>query len=608
MIQTPPACQGAVNKLFFELFFAMYHDPFLVEILSLMAVAIGAATVFGRLGFGTILGYLVGGMLIGPWGLGLVTSAEKIAHLGEFGVIFLLFLIGIELKPARLWVMRRLVFGLGLAQLLVCGAILSVLAAAFFALEPGPLAIIGLGLALSSTAFGIQLLASKNQLSSQWGRAGFSILLVRDLAVVPLLALVPILGRGEVTFGVSIGLAMLETIAILIGVVAIGRLAINPLFRLVATTRTPEVFTGFALLLVLGFGWLMGEIGLSMAMGAFLAGLLMAESEFRHQVEVDIQPFRGLLLGLFFISVGMGINFGAILDNLGTVLALLAVLLLVKALVITGLVRAMGYRLAEGLKVGALLAQAGEFGFVLFTYARTEGVLAGEVVEVLNAAIALSIAVTPLVFAGGEWLARRASTDAPQAAPEPQEVDTRPRDHVIIAGFGRVGETLARILLDLKIEFIAIDMDPMNVKKARDMGFNAIYGDASRPLILDAAGAEQAAILTITVDDTKAAERTIIGAGRDFPAIPIYARTHNASSAQALKAMGAAHTVPETLEASLSLGAEVARARGANEDNIRAILRALRADDYDALLRPIQQGPREDTPQTPEEPAEKPAG
>ncbi len=565
----------------------MYHDPFLVEILSLMAVAIIAAIIFGRLGFGAILGYLVGGMLIGPWGLGLVTSAEKIAHLGEFGVVFLLFLIGIELKPARLWVMRRLVFGLGLAQLLLCAAVLSALASLAFDLEPGPLTIIGLGLALSSTAFGIQLLASKNQLASQWGRAGFSILLLQDLAVVPLLALVPILGSGEITLGASFGLAILETAAILTGVVLIGRLAINPLFRLVANTKTPEIFTGFALLLVLGFGWLMDTIGLSMAMGAFIAGLLMAESEFRHQVEVDIQPFRGLLLGLFFISVGMGINFGAIIENLGLILAMLAVLLGVKSLLIGMLVRAMKHTLAEALKVGALLSQAGEFGFVLFTYARTEGVLAGSTVETLNAVIALSMAVTPLLFGAAEYLARRVGT-ANSPAPEPQEIDTRPRDHVIIAGFGRVGETLARILLDLKIEFIAIDMDPMNVKKARDMGFNAIYGDASRSLILDAAGAEQAAILAITIDDAKAAEHIIVGVGRDYPLMPVYVRTHNARSATALRALGAAHAVPETLEASLSLGAEVARARGAGEEDIRAILKTLRADDYDALVSEVK--------------------
>ncbi|NVJ98678.1 MAG: cation:proton antiporter [Alphaproteobacteria bacterium] len=556
----------------------MHQDPFLTEILSLIAVAVVAATVFGRLGFGAILGFLVGGMLIGPWGLGLVTDAAGIAHLGEFGVIFLLFLIGIELKPARLWVMRRQVFGLGTAQLLVCGAALAGLTSLFLDLDAGQLTLIGLGLGLSSTAFGIQLLASRRQLASQWGRAGFSILLLQDLAVVPLLALVPILGKGEVTLGASFGLAILETVAILTGVILIGRLAINPLFRLVAATKMPEVFTGLALLLVLGFGWFMDHIGLSMAMGAFIAGLLMAESEFRHQVEVDILPFRGLLLGLFFVSVGMGINFGTLAGNLSLILALLFVMLLAKALIITLLVRAMGQTLAEGIKVGALLAQAGEFGFVLFTYARLEGVLEGSTVEILSATIALSMAVTPILFAAGDKLARRLSGDEHTITDDDE--DTGPRNHVIIAGYGRVGATLARMFTNLKIDFVVVDMDPGNVRQARQAGYEAIFGDAARGPILHKAGAEKAALLIVTIDDPAAAKRMILTAKREYPTLKIYARTHNARTATELRFLGATHTVPETLEASLSLGAEAARARGANEVAIRSVIRTMRADNY----------------------------
>jgi monovalent cation:proton antiporter-2 (CPA2) family protein len=561
----------------------MHTDTSLVEILSLMAVAVVAATVFGRLGFGAILGYLVGGMIIGPWGLGLIHDPGQIAHIGEFGVVFLLFLIGIELKPARLWVMRRQVFGLGSLQLLVCGAALSFIAFYALGLEPGAAALVGLGLGLSSTAFGIQLLASKNQLSSQWGRAGFSILLLQDLAVVPLLALVPLLAAGEVTVGASFGLAILETLAILAGVIIVGRKAINPLFRLVATTKTPEVFTGFALLLVLGFGWFMESVGLSMAMGAFIAGLLMAESEFRHQVEVDIMPFRGLLLGLFFMAVGMGINFGALASQTWLILGMLAVLVTLKAVIITGLVRLMGYTVAEGIKVGALLAQAGEFGFVLFTYAKAEGVLSGELVEILSAVIALSMAITPLLFALGMRLSRRMTQEKAAALPTPTEQEDI-RKQVIIAGFGRVGETIARILSDLDIPFTAVDLDPVHVKKARDEGYNAIYGDAARPEILRAVGASKAALLVITLDDPKAAERMIISARRECATLPTYVRTHNATAARALRALGATHTVPETLEASLSLGAEVARALDADQDDVNTVIQALRSDDYRALV------------------------
>lgn len=560
----------------------MSHDTMLLEILALMAVAVVAATVFRRLGMGAILGYLVGGVLIGPWGLGLITNPEQIAHLGEFGVVFLLFLIGIELKPARLWVMRRQVFGLGLAQLLVTALVLALLANMVLGLDMAQASLVGLGMALSSTAFGIQLLASKKQLSVQWGRLGFSILLLQDIAVVPLLALVPILAAGDATIGASFGYVFLETIAIFAGTVLVGRLAINPMFRLVASNETPEVFTGFALLLVLGFGWLMESIGLSMVMGAFIAGLLMAESEFRHQVEVDIQPFRGLLLGLFFMAVGMSIDVGTLSTQTGMILSVLVVLIVVKALVIVGLVSAMKHTLPEAIKVGALLAQSGEFGFVLFAYARGEGVLSGPLVEMLAAVIALSMAITPLLYVVGMWLARRMTLETAAKHP-PTESAEAGKKQVIIAGFGRVGEAVARILSDLDIPFTVIDLDPEHIKKARACGFEAAYGDATRVQILRAVGATHAALLAITIDDSKAAERMIRTAKAECPNLPTYVRVHDNRVAGKLREMGATHTVPETLEASISLGAEVARALDADEDDIRTVVKVLRSDNYREL-------------------------
>ena len=560
----------------------MPHDTMLFEILALMAVAVVAATIFGRLGMGAILGYLVGGVLIGPWGLELITNPEQIAHLGEFGVVFLLFLIGIELKPARLWVMRKQVFGLGSAQVLITGFVLAVLANMAFDLDMGQASLVGLGMALSSTAFGIQLLATKKQLTVQWGRLGLSILLMQDIAVVPLIALVPLLAAGEATVGASFGYAFLETVAIFAGTVVLGRLAINPMFRLVASNNTPEVFTGFALLLVLGFGWLMDSIGLSMAMGAFIAGLLMAESEFRHQVEVDIQPFRGLLLGLFFMSVGMSINIGTLSAQTSVILIALLVLVAIKVTVIMGLVRVMKHTLPEAIKVGALLAQSGEFGFVLFAYARSEGVLDGPLVEILTAVIALSMAITPLLYAIGVWLARR-MTNETLVKEDPSESTETERKQVIIAGFGRVGETIGRILLDLEIPFTVIDLDPVHIKKARTAGFNAVYGDAARAEILRAVGAAEAALLVITIDDPRAVERMLVSAKRECPNLPTYVRVHNSSVAAEMQALGATHTVPETLEASISLGAEVARALDADEDDIRTVVKALRSDNYRAI-------------------------
>lgn len=561
----------------------MENDFGLIEILSLMAVAVGAATLFSRLGLGAILGYLAGGVLIGPWAFGLVTDAARIASIGEFGVVFLLFLIGIELKPARLWVMRKQVFGLGTAQVLITGAVLTVAARLVLGLGPGASLLVGLSLALSSTAFGVQLLASKRLLSTQWGRTGLSVLLLQDLAVVPLLAFVPLLARGETTLGASFGVAILEAAAIFIGVVIAGRLLINPAFRLVASNRTPEIFTGFALLLVLGFGWLMEHIGLSMAMGAFVAGLLMAESEFRHQVEVDVQPFRGLLLGLFFMSVGMSINIGAIATQTTLVLALVAGLLTLKLLMVGLLVRLSKQPLPDAIRVAALLCQAGEFGFVILAYARAEAVLAGPVVELLLAVIALSMAFTPLLFGAGQQLARRFSYDAGDEAQNEGDEQGEEKPQVVIAGFGRVGETIARILSDLELNFTIIDLDPDHIKNARASGFRAVFGDAARAEILLAAGAADAKLLVITVDDPHAAERMIKSAEQSCPGLATYVRVHNSRLAREMRALGATHTVPETLEASISLGAEVARALKADEDDIRTVVKALRSDDYRAL-------------------------
>jgi len=555
----------------------MPGDTLLIEILSLMAVAVTAATLFSRLGLGAILGYLVGGALIGPFGLGLIKSPEGIAHLGEFGVVFLLFLIGVELKPSRLWVMRRHVFGLGSAQLLITGALLSLLAAFGLGLGIGPAVIIGFGLALSSTAFGVQLMATKGQLSSQWGRASFSVLLFQDLAVVPLLALVPALGHAEFTLSMSLGLAFLESVAILAAAIIGGRLLINPVISLVASSRTPEVFTALALLLVLGFGWLMEHAGLSMAMGAFLAGVLLADSAYRHQIELDIQPFRGLLLGLFFISVGMGLDIRVLTVHTGTILTLLTVLLALKAVIVTLLMRLSKLTLPDAIKAGALLSQAGEFGFVLFAYAKAEGVMTPDLTDTLTAVIALGMGLTPLLVMLAERLAPRA---APAPAPE---VETERDGHVLIAGFGRVGETVARMLKELGLPATAIDLDPDNVARARALGIGAYYGDASRAEILNAVGAKNATLLVLTMRDPKTVEHTLEAAQRQFPSLPVHARAHDLDTADRLLGKGARHTVPETLESSLQLGAEVARAGGAEADHVQALLNSLRAGDYHAF-------------------------
>ena len=421
----------------------------LLEILILLASAVMLVPLFQRLGLGSVLGFLAAGVLVGPWGLKLITDVEAIQHLAEFGIIFLLFLIGIELKPSRLWRMRKQVFGFGLAQVLITTLILTALGRHAGLPPPVPL-LIGSALALSSTAFVLQVLSERNELASQHGRLSFAILLLQDLAVVPLLALVPLLDPQERELGINVGFALIESAAIFGAVLLAGRYLLGPLFRHVAASRNSEVFTASALLLVLGTALIMEEAGLSMAMGAFIAGLLIADSEFRHQVIADISPFRGLLLGLFFMSVGMVIDFGGLVDDLPQVLLWLVVLLVVKALVLWPLAILAGLRGASALAVALFMAQGGEFGFVLFGVAYQAGLLEDQIFQRAILVAALSMALTPLLVRYADRLLVAEKQAARSGTPSPNEIvaeaDAEAPRPVLIAGFGRVGRRIGELL------------------------------------------------------------------------------------------------------------------------------------------------------------------
>ncbi|WP_041795855.1 monovalent cation:proton antiporter-2 (CPA2) family protein [Pararhodospirillum photometricum] len=563
----------------------MGHDTALIEILTLLTAAIAAATVFTRLRLGPILGYLVAGVILGPSGAGVITEPELVAQVGHFGVVFLLFLIGIELKPSRLWVMRRLVFGLGTAQVGLTGAVLGGLAFVALPVAWEGALVVGLGLALSSTAFSLQIMAERNQLASHWGRAAFSVLLLQDLAVVPLLALVPLLAHSAAAMpaGEIVG-AIARTIAVVGGVIVGGRVILGPLLKLVAANQSAEVFTGFALLLVLGVGWLMETVGLSMALGAFLAGLLLADSEYRHQVELDLQPFRGLLLGLFFMSVGMELDLGALLRTLPLVGAILAGVLAIKALMLGALGRLWGLDRAEAARLGLVLAQAGEFGFVLFAFAIAQGLFSPSLGATLVSVIALSMACTPLLALAGDLLAPRLKTPVPVPALTPDDTAAAP---VLIAGFGRVGETVARFLVHVGVPCRAIDLNPDNVQRGRRDGLKVYYGDASRPEILRALGADSARLLVITLDTAAVAERTVQSARRHFPHLPVHVRARDRATSAHLLGLGAALAVPETLESSLRLGAEAAKAGAANPEDVTKLLRDLRQNNYRGLVQEL---------------------
>lgn len=549
----------------------------MVEILYLLAAAVIAVLVSTRLGLGSVLGYLAAGAVIGPHGAALITQPENLRHIGEFGVVFLLFMIGLEMKPQRLWIMRQLVFGLGGAQVLVTGAVIAIGAHLLFSVPVQMALIVGFGLALSSTAFGIQLLSERNELTSHHGRNSFAVLLFQDLAVVPLMVLLPILAAGGVAVSTSMGLAVLQSVAIIAGVLLVGRYAIGPVMHAIARIGNSDTFVALALLTVLGFAWIMSEAGLSPAMGAFMAGVLMAESEYRHQVEADLLPFRGLLLGLFFMSVGMSLDPLPVIDNAGLVITATLGLIAAKLLLLIGLSLIWRVPVAVAVRSAFLLAQAGEFGFVLFSLAAGQGLLPADVLDTLIAVIVLSMATTP----GMMWLGGKLAESIQQQEPAPFHGDIAAEDRpVLIAGFGRVGETVANMLNAVGVPYIAIDADADCVARARRRGYRVYFGSAARPEVLRSVGTAQARLIVITLDDPHAAESTVRAARRLCPHVPIHVRAHDWDIADNLKAMGVDHAMPEVVEASLRLGAAALEAAGVDEEKRRALFEYLSAENF----------------------------
>lgn len=546
-----------------------------------LAAAVIAVPLFRRLGFGSVLGYLAAGVAIGPDGLALVTNVDNILHFAEIGVVLLLFVIGLELQPSRLWVLRHSVFGLGLAQVLACALPLGV-AAWWYGLAPVPAALVGAGLALSSTAFVLQLLAERGQLRTRHGRASFSILLFQDLAVLPLLAAVPLLAAGSA--GLEPGPLLLDaaaTVAVLVAIVAGGRLLLRPVFRAVASARTQEIFTATVLLVVLGSALAMDAVGVSMGLGAFLAGVLLADSEFRHEIEANIEPFKGLLLGLFFIAVGMSADLDVVASRPAAVIGLAAGLLAVKGAVIFALARAWGMRPVTAWALAAALPQGGEFGFVLFSAAVAHGLLPEATADLLVAVVTLSMAVTPLLVLLNERVI------APRLEREP----VRPFDTVeagapvVIVGFGRFGQIVGRMLQVARIPFTALEANPSQVDFVRRYGNRIHYGDATRLDLLRAAHVEHARAFVLAVDDVEASVRIAEILRRHFPRVPVYARARNRQHAHRLMDLGAKAIVRETFASSLELGEHLLLGLGWAPADAREAAARFRAHDERTLAQ-----------------------
>ncbi|MET1077082.1 MAG: monovalent cation:proton antiporter-2 (CPA2) family protein [Pseudomonas sp.] len=535
-----------------------------------------------RLQLGAVLGYLLAGVLIGPSVLGLIDEPQSVSLLSEMGVVLLLFIIGLELSPRRLWVMRKAVFGVGLAQVLVTALVFGAIAWQGFDQPLNSAVVLGFGLALSSTALGLQGLAERKELGSPHGRLAFAILLFQDIAAIPLIAMVPLLSgglAGAESSGVSQWLRVLGSIAL---VVIGGRYLLRPVFRIVAKTGLSEVSTATALLVVIGTAWLMEQAGVSMALGAFLAGLLLADSEYRHELEAQIEPFKGLLLGLFFISVGMSADIGLLLREPLAVLALTALLILLKLPLLYGIARlAGGLGRQSALRLGMVLAAGGEFAFVLFGMARTQGLFSAHLHAQLVLTITLSMALTPLLVLLLSRL-RKPAPVAPVVPPEYRDIDSdAPR--VVLVGMGRMGQIVARVLRAQQVPFVALDTAVESIEFSRSLGhMPSFYGDAMRPEILRAAKAEAAEYFIIATDDPEANLKTTELVRQLYPQMKIIARARNRQHVHRLLDLEAL-PVRETFHSSLEMSRLVLLGLGLSEEQASARIRRFQRHDEEAL-------------------------
>jgi monovalent cation:proton antiporter-2 (CPA2) family protein len=551
----------------------------LVTLVALLAAAVLLVSLSRRLGLGSILGYLIAGLLIGPSGLRLVTDVESISEISELGVLMLLFIIGLELRLPRVWAMRRSVFGLGAAQLVVTGAVLG--AAAFWAgaTWAGAL-ILGLGLALSSTAIVLPLLAERNLLALTSGRDSFAVLLFQDLASVPLIALVPALA-GHHPDG-PIWIALLKAAGAVAIILLGGRFLLRPIFAAIGGARTREVFTATALLIVIGAAAIAGGAGLPLSLGAFAAGVVLAESEYRHELQADIEPFEGLLLGFFFMSVGMSTDIALIAREPAQIAIGVVLLVVVKAFLAFGLGRLRGQNSVTAIRFGLAIAQGSEFAFVLFGAAVAAGALEKAAVERATLVIALSMLISPLLFAASErWLIARLMKKAPRPASRLEEARPAP---VVICGFGRFGQIVGRVLLMRGIKFNALDSEPGNVETVRRFGYLAFFGDPTRLELLRAVGADQAKVIVVALPDAEAVVKVSQLAREHFPQAKIYARARNRRVAHSLMDVGVHDFVRETFLSSLRLSELVLLGLDFDQDDARHTVAAFRERDEQMLI------------------------
>lgn len=565
----------------------MDSHGFMLNLVVYLSAAVIAVPLFARLGLGSVLGYLVAGACIGPWGLGLIHNVDDILHFSELGVVLLLFLIGLELEPRKLWTLRRPILGVGGAQVLITAALLFILAL-LLGVRWQTAVIAGLGLALSSTAIALHTLKEKNLLPTPAGKTGFSVLLFQDIAIVPMIALIPLLGFAGDGSGVGPGSGGHQSTPVIIGVILgifiIGRFFLHHVFSFVASTHLREVFTALSLLLVSGIAAIMEALGVSKALGAFMAGVLLADSDYRHALESDIEPFKGLLLGLFFISVGMSVNFGLLLAKPLLIVALTVALVALKVAVLYGIAGFIGLPPSQRGLFSFTLAQGGEFGFLLFGFAVTAGVMEAQIANQLILVVALSMALTPLLLIANEKLIAPRFVHANDLPMD--EIDDN-RNPVIIIGFGRFGQVVGRLLMANKITPTLIDNNPEQLDRVRRFGYKSYYGDALRPDVLRSAGADQARLIVLAMHDRDTINQAIELIRRTFPNLKIFVRAFDRGHAMHLIDNRIDGFAREIFGSALELAEYVLMEFGYSEWQARRLGKKFRKFDLDILHQQV---------------------
>lgn len=545
-------------------------EYFLLQLFIFLAASAIAVPIAKKLGLGSVLGYLIAGMLIGPFGIALIGDVEDVMHLTEFGVVMMLFLVGLELKPSLLWQMRTPILGMGGMQVALSS--LTIIGVTFFFLPWQQAVAVGLILSLSSTAIVLQTLKEKNLMNTDSGRSVFSVLLFQDLAVIPMLAFLPLLATGvshenshheSVLFDISSLPGYLQLITTLLAVFSIfflGKYASRPIFRAIAATQIREIFVAAALALIVGISLLMTVVGLSPALGTFLAGVVLADSEYRHELESDIEPFKGLLLGIFFISIGASLDFHLIGEKATTIVAITAGLIVIKwlMLVVTGLAFKMPSK--ERSLFAVALAQGGEFAFVLFQFSKANGVLPAETVEPFISAVAISMFLTPLIFMAYEkFVADKQESDNNARA---EDTIDHSGHKVILAGFGRLGTDLGRFLMSAGVKPVIVDHNASNVDVLRKLGFEVYYGDISRLDLLEAAGAGEAELLVVTIGDIEKSRSLIQLAKKHYPNLKIVVNAYDRQAAFELMGLQVENIRRETFGSALALGQDALQQLG----------------------------------------------